>query len=174
MVKRVGGELFKKWDNLSYEEIKKSAKLQAEYLKDFEIPYFEEGEKIYNPDVQYNQNVLKPEDDDINAFRGTLLSVIWNEKATKNFNKRFYGVNRMGRAILIARMTGYTFQDIAKTSGLKTLEVKKIFLDALQKIINLNREKCKSCQFKQKFDNCRIWKVRVKKDFYCWLYKPRG
>jgi hypothetical protein len=168
--------LEKKWKNVSYEQIKRSKKLQDEYRKDYNLDFFNENEKIYNPEVQYNQNVLLPENDDINAFKGKLLNEIWGESYTNNFGKEFLGLDGVERSIIMGKMTGFSFKEISVKSGIDVKLVKQAFLKGIQKIIDQNRNTCRDCKFrtqafKVKRDQCIIWKVKVRKDSYCWLYK---
>ena len=168
----VSKDKLKKWDSISWNEMKRNKKLQKEYRKDFGLDYFDENEKIYNPDVQHNQNVFIPQDADINAFRGNLLSDILNEKVTRNFDKSFLGLDGMERAVIIAKLTGYSFPDIVKKSGIELNEVKKSFDTGMKKLVEYGRDKCADCLFKRS-DKCSIWKVKVKKHFHCWLYKRK-
>lgn len=175
----VSKKIKKKWEKYSYEELKCNKELQAKYAKDFGAPYFEDIERMYNPDVRHELPVFQPEFEqdeefEIDNFRHTLLNEIWNQKTTRNFNKEFCGLSGMDRSIIMAKMTGYTFQQIGKVCKITALDARKHFIKAMQKIIILNRQKCSNCYYKvldNKYKKCTIWKVNVKNDFYCWLHR---
>lgn len=173
----VSKKIKKKWEKYSYEELKNNKELQAKYAKDFGAPFFEDIERVYNPDVQHELPVFQPsyeqdEEFEIDNFRHKLLNEIWNEKTAKNFEREFCGLTGLDRSIIMARMTGYSFQEIAKICNIKTKETKLQFLKAMQKIIMQNRQKCRNCSFKISYGKCKIWGIKVEKSFYCWLHKP--
>jgi len=151
---------------------------EKKYSKQYKLKNYE-NEKIYDRDAKYNLNVFLTPHNEVVNWNGKLLSEICAEHENWNFKKGFAGLTGLERSVIIARMTGFSYQQISRTAKKSIYLCKQEFNAGIDKIVNNNLKRCNTCKLRQKLNNkkrsdkCSVWKIKTKNEFYCFLHRSK-
>ena len=103
-----------------------------------------------------------------NDFR--LLGAIISGHSTRHYDRKYLGLGNITRGVIVARIMGFTFQDISLITKEDRNTIKNIFIKGIKHLIGGTIPKCFTCHFRKKGDLCKVWNKRIHKKGFCWCH----